>query len=76
MTDPPYALVSVTKRFGKPGSAPAKFGTDGAYARASAGFMGKIVVFREAILDRHERAPSRGGTSPRTARRARKKGRA
>ena len=22
--DPPYALVSITKRFGKPGSAPAK----------------------------------------------------
>lgn len=40
-TDPPYALVSVTKRFGKEGSAPAKHGTDGLYARASAGFMGE-----------------------------------
>lgn len=38
-TDPPYALVSIVKRFGKPGSAPAK-GND-AYMRASAGFMGK-----------------------------------
>jgi site-specific DNA-methyltransferase (adenine-specific) len=41
VTDPPYALVSIGKRFGKPGSAPAQFGTDGAYARASRGFMGK-----------------------------------
>lgn len=36
-TDPPYALVSIQKRFGKPGSAPAK-GND-AYMRASKGFM-------------------------------------
>ncbi|MCA3628420.1 MAG: site-specific DNA-methyltransferase [Methylobacterium sp.] len=39
VTDPPYALVSIVKRFGKAGSAPAK-GNE-AYARASAGFMGK-----------------------------------
>jgi DNA modification methylase len=39
VTDPPYALVSIVKRFGKVGSAPAK-GND-AYQRASAGFMGK-----------------------------------
>jgi len=39
--DPPYALVSISKRFGKDGAAPAQHGTDGAYARASAGFMGK-----------------------------------
>jgi site-specific DNA-methyltransferase (adenine-specific) len=38
VTDPPYALVSIQKRFGKPGSAPAS-GND-AYKRASAGFMG------------------------------------
>ena len=38
--DPPYGLVSVTKRFGADGAAPAKFGSDGAYQRASAGFMG------------------------------------
>lgn len=37
--DPPYALVSIVKRFGKPGSAPAV--VNEAYARASAGFMGK-----------------------------------
>ena len=38
--DPPYGLVSVTKRFGGDKAAPAKFGTDGAFSRASAGFMG------------------------------------
>jgi site-specific DNA-methyltransferase (adenine-specific) len=37
--DPPYALVSIVKRFGKQGSAPAK--GNAAYMRASAGFMGK-----------------------------------
>jgi DNA modification methylase len=42
VTDPPYALVSITKRFGKPGSAPAKSnGASGVYRRASAGFMGQ-----------------------------------
>lgn len=39
VTDPPYALVSIVKRFGKPNSAPAK--GNAAYQRASAGFMGK-----------------------------------
>jgi site-specific DNA-methyltransferase (adenine-specific) len=39
VTDPPYALVSIVKRFGKSDSAPAK-GNE-AYQRASAGFMGK-----------------------------------
>ena len=43
VTDPPYALVSIGKRFEKDGVAPAtpKEGKDGAYARASAGFLGK-----------------------------------
>ena len=40
-TDPPYHLLSTVKRFGKTGSAPAQFGSDGAFARASKGFMGK-----------------------------------
>lgn len=40
VTDPPYALVSIQKRFGKPGSAEAK-DRDGLYKRASAGFMGQ-----------------------------------
>ena len=39
VTDPPYALVSIVKRFGSANSAPAK-GNE-AYMRASAGFMGK-----------------------------------
>lgn len=39
--DPPYALVSIQKRFGKAGAAPAKHGPDGAFARAARGFMGK-----------------------------------
>lgn len=41
ITDPPYHLTSITKRFGKPDSAPAKHGRDGAFQRASAGFMGQ-----------------------------------
>ncbi len=40
-TDPPYHLTSIVKRFGSATAAPAKFGTDGAFSRASAGFMGK-----------------------------------
>lgn len=42
-TDPPYALVSVVKRFGAANAAPARVpeGGSGAYARASSGFMGK-----------------------------------
>jgi len=42
VTDPPYALVSIGKRFGKAGSAEAKSdGATGVYKRASAGFMGQ-----------------------------------
>lgn len=41
ITDPPYHLTSIVKRFGKEGSAPAQHGKDGAFARASRGFMGK-----------------------------------
>lgn len=43
VTDPPYALVSIGKRFGADGAAAVKVpeGGSGAYARASAGFMGK-----------------------------------
>ena len=41
VTDPPYHLTSIVKRFGKEGSAPAQEGTDGAFVRASSGFMGK-----------------------------------
>ena len=41
VTDPPYHLTSIVKRFGGGGAAPAQFGKDGAFARASKGFMGK-----------------------------------
>jgi site-specific DNA-methyltransferase (adenine-specific) len=41
VTDPPYHLTSIVKRFGKPNSAECQYGSDGAYARASRGFMGK-----------------------------------
>ena len=41
VTDPPYELTSIVRRFGKEGAAPAKFGRDGAFQRASGGFMGK-----------------------------------
>lgn len=40
--DPPYDLLSTVKRFGSPTAAPAKPGTDGAFARASKGFMGQM----------------------------------
>ncbi|MFM2281034.1 MAG: hypothetical protein RLZZ444_3265 [Pseudomonadota bacterium] len=39
--DPPYHLTSIVKRFGKAGAAEAQEGTDGAFRRAAAGFMGK-----------------------------------
>lgn len=41
VTDPPYGLTTITKRFGKENSAPAQFGKDGSFARLSKGFMGK-----------------------------------
>ena len=41
LTDPPYHLTSIVKRFGKSNSAPAKYGTDGVFQRSSKGFMGK-----------------------------------
>jgi site-specific DNA-methyltransferase (adenine-specific) len=43
VTDPPYHLTSIVKRFGARGAAPAKTpeGGTGAFARASRGFMGQ-----------------------------------
>lgn len=42
VTDPPYHLTSIVKRFGADDAAPAKSnGATGVYARSSAGFMGK-----------------------------------
>lgn len=51
VTDPPYSLVSIQKRFGKPGSAPCQEGADGRYRRASAGFMGKQWDTGETAFD-------------------------
>lgn len=48
VTDPPYALVSIVKRFGKAGAAAAK---GDVYARASAGFMGKAWDTGEVAFD-------------------------
>jgi site-specific DNA-methyltransferase (adenine-specific) len=39
ITDPPYFLSSISERFGKANAAPAKFGSDGAFQRASSKFM-------------------------------------
>ena len=41
ITDPPYNLASIVKRFGKENSAKAKYGKDGSFQRLSKGFMGK-----------------------------------
>jgi len=41
VTDPPYHLTSIVKRFGGANAAPAKAGTDGLFQRSSRGFMGK-----------------------------------
>lgn len=49
--DPPYALVSIGKRFGAENAAPAKSGKSGAYARASAGFMGQKWDTGETAFD-------------------------
>lgn len=51
VTDPPYALVSISKRFGAEGASPAKSGKTGAYARASAGFMGQKWDTGETAFD-------------------------
>ena len=49
--DPPYALVSIGKRFGAENAAPAQVGASGAYARASAGFMGQKWDTGETAFD-------------------------
>lgn len=66
VTDPPYHLTSIVKRFGKEDSAPAQYGTDGAYARASKGFMGKEwdggdIAFRTDIWEQCYRVLKPGG---------------
>ena len=49
--DPPYALVSIQKRFSADNAAPAQHGKDGLYTRASAGFMGKKWDTGEVAFD-------------------------
>lgn len=66
VTDPPYHLTSIVKRFGKEGSAPAQYGTDGAFARASKGFMGKEwdggdIAFRTDVWEQALRVLKPGG---------------
>ncbi len=66
VTDPPYHLTSITKRFGKEGSSPAQYGTDGAFARASKGFMGKEwdggdIAFRTDVWSECYRVLKPGG---------------
>ncbi len=41
VTDPPYHLISIVRRFGAPGAAAEQKGSDGAFARATRGFLGK-----------------------------------
>ncbi len=41
LTDPPYHLTSIVKRFGSKKAAAAKPGRDGAFGRVSRGFMGQ-----------------------------------
>jgi len=66
VTDPPYHLTSINKRFGKENSAPNKFGTDGAFQRASKGFLGKQwdggdVAFRKDVWQECLRVLKPGG---------------
>jgi site-specific DNA-methyltransferase (adenine-specific) len=53
VTDPPYALVSIVKRFGASNAAECIVpeGGSGAYKRASAGFMGKTWDTGETAFD-------------------------
>ena len=66
ITDPPYHLTSITKRFGGKNAAPAQFGTDGAFVRASKGFMGKTwdggdIAFQVATWEQAYRVLKPGG---------------
>lgn len=65
VTDPPYHLQSIVKRFGKPGSAPAK-DKDGLFKRQSKGFMGKEwdggdIAFRTEVWEECLRVLKPGG---------------
>lgn len=65
VTDPPYHLTSITKRFGKKGAAPAK-DKDGLFQRQSKGFMGKEwdggdIAFRTEVWEECLRVLKPGG---------------
>ena len=67
ITDPPYHLTSIVKRFGKSNSAPAKYGTDGVFQRSSKGFMGKEwdggdIAFTTELWEEALRVLKPGGT--------------
>lgn len=57
VSDPPYSLVSIKKRFGKKNSKEARFGKDGSFNRLGKGFMGKewdadvpsVEILKEAL---------------------------
>lgn len=51
VTDPPYVMESVLKRFGKEGAAPAQHGRDGAMTRSSSRFIGKTWDASEIAWD-------------------------
>jgi len=56
ISDPPYQLTNISKRFGKPDSADAQYGLDGVFQRISKGFKGKewdvlptVEILKEAL---------------------------
>lgn len=66
VTDAPYHLTSIVKRFGSSSAAAAQFGTDGAFARSSRGFMGKEwdggdIAFRTPVWEAARRVLKPGG---------------
>ena len=67
LTDPPYDLTSIVKRFGKKGSAPAQYGKDGSFSRLSKGFMGKTwdgtgIAFKKETWEEALRVAKPGAT--------------
>ena len=66
VTDPPYDLVSINKRFGKENSAECKYGNDGSFQRLSKGFMGKEwdgtgIAFKKEVWEECLRVLKHGG---------------
>ena len=66
VTDPPYHLTSIVKRFGKENSSPAKPGKDGSFVRLSKGFMGQEwdggdIAFRTEVWEECLRVLKPGG---------------